>query len=96
MYTWMLFETNEKCSIAELKIAENMSNMFPANPQAHYANVNMLTAGAIVVDGKTVVCGFIKPTLEMGYTPAQVTNYLADVEWDAEADYSADWFEQEG
>ena len=94
MYTWMLFETEEKCSIADLKIAENMSNMFPLNPQEHYASVNVLTAGPIVVNGKTVVCGFIKPTLENGYTQAQVTNYLADVEWDAEADWTQDWFEQ--
>jgi len=94
-YRWILFETVEKGQIAELQIAANMTTMFPQNPQEHYSNVQNLKTGGVEIDGKTVVCGFRKVDLEGGYTQAQVEGYLSNVEWDAEADWSVDWFEQE-
>lgn len=94
-YRWILFETRQKAEIADLQIAANMTAMFPQNPQEHFSCIDNFKTGGIEIDGKTLTCGFRKVDLEGGYTQAQVDGYLADVEWDAEADWDINWFDQE-
>jgi hypothetical protein len=97
MANWFLFTSIARAQTADLKIAQNMSAMFPLNPQEHYANIEMLKTGGVEIGGVTYVCGYRALDLERGYTQAQVDGYLADVEWDTVAEYpegnETDWFD---